>query len=198
MTEYKLFTGNSYVSTYEYHKDRERAPHLEQPAHRPRLFEARNLVRRIPDYKKLLYSDLGCGDGGFLQLLHEDGIEQAWGYDFCPANAAGWVERGVTAHAQDWTRQRHLGQVVILTEVLEHLQDPHGELRRIARSGQTQWIVASSPANESDASHCESHSWAWDYEGFANLFTTNGWSIVKHTLADWSQLVLAWKSPEDS
>lgn len=188
MAEYKFFDGRSYVSTFEFHKDRERAPHLEQSSHRHRLLAARDLVLRIPDYKKLSYSDLGCGDGGLLQLLIEEGIDHAWGYDFCPANAAGWKERGVVATSQDWTKKRVLGQVSILTEVLEHLEDPHGELRRISRV--SDWVVASSPANESDVWHCPEHAWAWDYEGFAALFANNGWLVVRHELSEWSQLIL--------
>src|SRR5690349_11844052 len=115
MTEYKLFTGDSpEVATFEFHEHRERAPHLEQPIHHDRLMKAAEFVEeaaelwlgshpdtedpRMPGQPRRVYvSDLGCGDGGLLQVLGQDPNLAAWGYDFAPANRAGWSERGVSA-----------------------------------------------------------------------------------------------------
>jgi Methionine biosynthesis protein MetW. len=174
------------VSTLDFHRDRERAPHLEQAAHRPRLLAAAKAIRELGD--GLTVSDLGCGDGGLLSLL--DGMD-AHGYDFQPANAAGWAERGVKAEAldvfgEDWHRVR-FGDVSVLTEVLEHLADPHGVLKRLP----SRFVVASSPRIETGQRHAEEHAWAWNEPGYARLFADAGWKVLRHDMLGWSQLIVA-------
>src|SRR5687767_4559878 len=100
MSEWKLFDGDEAdVSTFEFHEHRPRAPHLEQPIHRPRLEAAAVLVKVAANLGGKTLADLGCGDGGLLQPTA--GVVEGWGYDFCPANAAGWDERNVVAEALD-------------------------------------------------------------------------------------------------
>src|SRR6266545_4157660 len=103
MSQWRLFDGDvAYVSTFAFHQHRERAPHLEQPAHRDRLLHAAELVLAAQTLlgQPASVSDLGCGDGGLLSLV-QDQVADAWGYDFTPANAAGWVARGVKAQPLD-------------------------------------------------------------------------------------------------
>lgn len=193
MTEWKLFEGDvPYVSTPEFHADRERAPHLEQAAHRPRLELAASFVEEaLSEGDKYTVSDLGCGDGGLLSLLPGDTV--AWGYDFCPANAAGWAERGVTANLRDaFGRDKHTitcGDVSVMTEVLEHLADPHGALLRVRRRSDA--LVCSSPWNENPRMHSSEHAWAWDKEGYAVMIQNAGWTIVRHEQAGLFQVVSA-------
>lgn len=198
MAEYRLFEGDvPYVSTAEFHADRERAPHLEQAFHRERLERAAQFVRLVTDRqpsRDRTVSDLGCGDGGLLSLLRDPGGIAAWGYDFCPANAAGWVERGVHATSldvfgADWDRVG-IGRTVVMTEVLEHLADPHGVLRRV-RERDAGWLVCSSPWNETPSSHSAEHAWAWDLEGYAAMIEGAGWKITRHEQAGLFQVVLA-------
>lgn len=201
MTEYRL-PGWGTVDTFTFHEHRERAPHLEQPEHHHRLLAAHDLVRHavaeLYDHldrfmldEKVTVTDLGCGDGGLLSLLKDDDIE-CWGYDFQPSNQAGWYERGVTAYLADWTEHiLGVGEVVVLTEVLEHLRDPHGELQWLHSEIVPEWIVASSPAYESDVAAADCHAWAWDFPGYEKLFQDAGWEIITHQLSYWSQLVLA-------
>jgi hypothetical protein len=197
MSEWKLFEGDvPHVSTAAFHADRPRAPHLEQAGHRERLEIAAAYVRHAAeDVGGASVSDLGCGDGGLLSLIQDcDDILWAWGYDFCPANAAGWKERGVEAHALDvfggdWD-QVDTGNIVVMTEVLEHLADPHGSLRKL-RSRGVKWLVCSSPWNEKPGMHSAEHAWAWDQQGYADLITGAGWEIVRHEQAGLFQVVLA-------
>lgn len=202
MGEWKLFDGDTpHVSTPEFHKDRARAPHLEQPGHRPRLERACQLV---VDAANALFvtatfadgpvtvSDLGCGDGGLLQLLGEfEGID-ARGYDFQPSNAAGWAERGVLAQPFDvFGADRDkvsVGQVAVVTEVLEHLADPHAAVRWIGESAR--WIVASSPWRERPGRHDECHAWAWDLAGYQALIRQGGFEIETHDRVGPFQLIL--------
>jgi Methyltransferase domain len=209
VAEYRLFDGAiAYVSTYGYHEHRERAPHLEQAPHRGRLQRAANFVidavnrAAFAGPAEVTVSDLGCGDGGLLSLVQDHPlIGRAVGYDWAPANAAAWPERGVTGYRMDVlspAARRYpafndphplAADIVVMTEVLEHLADPHGTLRWA--TGRYRWLVCSSPRLESDRDHDASHAWAWDPAGYAALVDGAGWAVVRHELVDQFQVVLA-------
>lgn len=198
MAEYRFFEEGTVpaVSTYEFHKDRDRAQHLEQPNHHDRLMQAVEFVgEAYADLGpgRVTLSDLGCGDGGLLSLLKWSHMT-AWGYDFTPANVSGALLRGVDVLEADvfgcdrpWIS---LGQITTMTEVLEHLADPHDVLRWVHR--ESQYLVVSSPWNETPESHDECHAWGWDVEGYAELIKNAGWSILHHVKLPYKfQVVLA-------
>jgi 2-polyprenyl-3-methyl-5-hydroxy-6-metoxy-1,4-benzoquinol methylase len=194
VTEHRLYADKiPVVSTAEYHRDRSRAPHLEQEGHRDRLHRARDFIATLADGRALTVSDLGCGDGGLLSLVQELPGVTAWGYDFQPSNADGWRERGVTAYLADvfnGDRSRvRLGDVVVMTEVLEHLADPHGVLAWVRESAGH--LVCSSPWNEGPHLHDECHAWTWDVEGYALMIERAGWTVVRHDQVGPFQVVLA-------
>lgn len=199
MTEWKLFTGDvPHVSTAAFHQDRERAPHLEQPVHQPRLTRAAQFVleavARIGG-DHVTVADLGCGDGGLLSLVTPIPDTNCWGYDFQPSNQAGWVERGVRAFALDvFGADRaavQLGDISVCTEVLEHLADPHGAVRWIG--GTSRFLVASSPWNESPVSHDECHAWCWDHDGYRALIEQGDYRVLRHETVGQFQLILGEK-----
>ena len=198
--EYRLFEEDTipYQSTADYHAERDRAPHLEQGTHVGRLNLAAEMVRDAVHGTRQrgelvpTVVDLGCGDGGLLSLIKDDVGLLSWGYDFTPANAAGWAERGVQGYAVDvFGADRgsvRLGSVVITTEVLEHLADPHGVVRWIG--GSARFIVASSPWNENAESHDACHTWAWDMEGYRALIEQGGFTVVRHEKVGQFQVIL--------
>jgi len=193
--EHKLFDGDvAEVSTFAFHEHRERAAHLEQPAHRPRLLHAARLVNIAVNLGATTVSDLGCGDGGLLSLLEPMAVK-AWGYDFAPANIAGWLERGVTAYPLDVfgadRGEVELGDVTVVTEVLEHVSAPHDEVRWIAEH--SRFIVASSPWNEGPEGHDECHAWCFDVEGYRALIEGGGFRILRHDQVGQFQLILGMK-----
>ncbi len=197
MTEYRIYPDATVppVSTAEFHADRERAPHLEQAAHRPRLLAAAALVQQAVTLCGLppaTVTDLGCGDGGLLSLLRSQAI-YAWGYDFQPSNVAGWEERGVTAHQADVFGADldgvAVGDVAVMTEVLEHLADPHGAVRWVGE--RARYLVASSPWCETPAQHDECHAWAWDLAGYADLMRQGGFTVLRHEPVGPFQVLLA-------
>lgn len=207
MAEHKLFTGDTpHVSTFAFHEHRERAPHIEQDAHRPRLLTALGMitaaVRRVradradnPPQRDVTVADFGCGDGGLLSLIKDMPGVTGWGYDFAPANRAGWAERGVEAYPVDafdpgLILTDMVGDIVVTTEVLEHLADPHQAVRRLRLAGAT-YLVASSPWTEHAGSHDECHAWAWDVGGYCALLAQGGWQILLHTQIGMFQVVLA-------
>lgn len=185
MTEWRLFNGDSpHVSTFAFHEHRARAPHLEQFDHRQRLETCARLIR---DLKPASVLDLGCGDGGLLSLIHDI---PSWGYDFQPANADGWIQRGVTAEHRDVFNAFDVprwGDLVVMTEVLEHLADPHAVLDWVSRHAE--WVVASSPRNETGDDHGDCHAWAWDLDGYRALFEPH-FQVATHTTVDWSQIIV--------
>lgn len=201
MTEYRFFPEGEtpHVSTAEFHRQRERAPHLEQPIHRGRLEKAMGFIadahRRLVDSgtRWPLLSDLGCGDGGLLQLVAEQLPIKAWGYDFQPSNTAGWKERGVQAERADafgpnrpsWVE---VGDIAVTTEVLEHLADPHGAVRWIGEHAR--FLVASSPWNETPESHDECHAWGWDQDGYRALIEQGGFEVLRHETVGQFQVIL--------
>ena len=195
MTEWKLFAGDvAEVSTAAFHEHRERAPHLEQPIHRERLMTAAQFVFVAANLGARTVSDLGCGDGGLLSLIHNQ--VKAWGYDFAPANIRGWVEREVEASFLDVfgadRDQVQFGDVTVVTEVLEHLTDPRGAVQWIGRN--SRFIVASSPWDENDQSHDPCHAWAFDRPGYAALIEQGGYRLLQHVNVGRFQVVLGMKS----
>lgn len=140
--------------------------------------------------------DLGAGDGALLSLLPPEIHEQnrAWGYDIIehdityaktvrdvdvrPANVREALEAG----------ELELGEVVVLTEVLEHMADPHGFLDLLAHEAQVRYVVASSPYGETAERHEWNHAWCWDEQGYQAMFTAAGFDTVVFARVEWSQL----------
>lgn len=204
MVEHRLFAGPvPHVSTAAFHEHRERAPHLEQGVHRPRLEKAADFVMaavmelHYRGQEDVTVSDLGCGDGGLLSLLTSLHVK-AWGYDFQPSNTQGWAERGVTATQADvFGKDRNTieyGNIVVCTEVLEHVADPHGALRFIAVHPWVNYLVCSSPWTETMESHDECHAWAWDLDGYRALVEQAGFRVRRHVEVGMFQVVLAVKA----
>jgi hypothetical protein len=188
VSEHRLFAGLvPQVSTAEFHAGRDRAPHLEQPFHRGRLVRAAFLVEEAARLagRPVTVSDLGCGDGGLLSVLGNlPAVTDAWGYDFQVANSAGWPQRGVNAELADvFGADRgkvRFGDVTVMTEVLEHLADPHGAVGWVGSA----WLVCSSPWPETPLAHDECHAWAWDIAGYRALVEQGGWRVIRHDRVD--------------
>lgn len=185
MSEWKLFPDGEipFVSTLGYFGQQPRAPHLDQPHHVPRLHRAAEFLAQAVSEGARTLSDLGCGDGGLLSLVQGQ-FSRAWGYDLQPSSTGGWPERGVTATWLDAfgkDRDRvELGDAVAMTEVLEHVADPHGVLAWAHENDGTRWLVASSPFTETPAVHGPEHCWAWDQQGYSRMITAAGWDITRH------------------
>lgn len=185
MTEWKLFNDETpYVSTFAFHEHRDRAPHLEQADHRKRLETCARLIR---DLNPASVVDLGCGDGGLLSLISDI---PSWGYDFQPANTGGWILRAVTAEQRDVFNAFDVpqwGELAVMTEVLEHLADPHAVVEWVSRN--CGLVVASSPKDETGDRHGDCHAWAWDMDGYRALFDPH-FEVINHFGLDWSQILV--------
>jgi 2-polyprenyl-3-methyl-5-hydroxy-6-metoxy-1,4-benzoquinol methylase len=191
VAEYRLFTGDvANVSTFGFHEHRERAPHLEQGVHRGRLRLAADMVREAVDRIETRITapceviDLGCGDGGLLSLISHLPWVKAYGFDFQPSNEQGWKERNVNAalvnFVEDFDTVIPTADIYVMTEVLEHLTDPHGFVRKIRARADNVQLIASSPWTEHAGSHDECHAWAWDQEGYKQLMLQANFNVVRH------------------
>ncbi len=80
--------------------------------------------------------DIGCGDGLFLSLCKEKGIE-AEGIDFSDVAVSRCTERGLKAHRVDIATGLPFADnafpVVVALDVLEHVYEPGKLLREIKR-----------------------------------------------------------------
>jgi 2-polyprenyl-3-methyl-5-hydroxy-6-metoxy-1,4-benzoquinol methylase len=189
--EWKLYPDEvPLVSTYEWHKDRDAAPHLEQIPHQARLNQTRKYIEMAEDQLGIKsVVDLGCGDGGLLSTLkniyinslESNGAIKAWGYDFMPKNIDYAVNvRQVDARFGNFLEEEvDYGDLAVCTEVIEHLAKPHEFLAKL--STKVKYLVCSSPNDENDTYHYEGHCFAWDEEGYQNLLTNNGWKILDYT-----------------
>lgn len=197
MTEWQLFEPGTIPewTTPQWYSDRERAPHVEQSAHRGRLLLAAEMatqaIQADPTLKSL--ADLGCGDGGLLALLQPLSFDRdvpMWGYDLQETNVRPAVaEREVDVRYGDVVAgDIEWGDIAVTTEMLEHLLDPHEFVRRIAQHSRV--IVASSPFTETDQSHYEFHVWAWDISGYIALIEQAGYEVARHQTVDMFQVVM--------
>lgn len=178
--------------------------HLGSPtgAHVARLRAAAELVvglfmREIDAVESAV--DLGAGDGALLECIRSQGgdiVEACWGYEIIRADQQHAVrERGVNV---DLINVQYgldhgnlpLADVVVLTEVLEHMADPHGFLAKLHARPEVRYVVASSPHNETPEKHEWNHAWAWDCRGYLAMFRSAGFKGVEYHEVDWSQLWL--------
>jgi len=130
-------------------------------------------------------TDLGCGDGSLLARLRDVLLPAdipMWGYDLGKADLAYGQQRGLDLRSGDITKPHRLeyGELVIATEVAEHLEDPEDFLRGI----QAALLIVSSPSAETGDWHNPIHAWAWDRAGYDELVRRSGWTPVWHAGCD--------------
>ena len=187
--EWKFFEGDSpEFASADWYESIISAHHLDEPAHRERLIVAAEYAKKAVKLGGTAVVDLGCGDGGLLQLLKESNFP-SWGYDLMPNNIEHAVNvRGVDARFTNFISDDiEYADVAVMTETLEHMEDPH----QVVRDLPSKYLIASSPYNESDKSHYEFHLWAWDSDGYDELIRQGGYTILeKDFVSGWSQILL--------
>ena len=170
--------------------------HLDNRVHRLRLMCAAFTACTAADIEETRsIVDLGAGDGGLLSLLPKDYCEVSYGYEIITDSVRYANDvRGVDVRQANVVVGLHqiaLQPIAVMTEMLEHLADPHMFLRRLSQTGTIKSIVISSPHSETPDYHEWNHAWVWDREGYAKLVTDNGFEIVEHFDAEWSQIIHA-------
>lgn len=198
MSEWRLFPEGQPPewTTPEWYAERETAPHLEQEGHRERLILSARLANEVIDKRPgSVVIDFGAGDGGLLSLLRGD-ISAALGYDLQQTNVDAADARGETVLLRDvvatWpgSYERFTPNVALVTEMLEHLVDPHEFVQRLWDTPEISAVVASSPYTEDSTSHYDFHTWAWDLKGYRKLFEDKGWRVTAQETAWISQVIV--------
>lgn len=125
-------------------------------------------------------TDLGCGDGSLLALLATFGLP-AWGYEVGRGDVDAAGRRGLDVRQGDiLAGDIEYGDLLIVTEVLEHLADPEAFLRGLPG----RLLIVSSPSAETGDWHNPIHAWAWDMAGYAALLQRAGWTVLRHRECD--------------
>ena len=183
--EFKFF-DKPHSHDQAFYDTRRVSDHIHEMGHRGRLLETVELVSDLLENEIGEQGDLdsiadwGCGNGGLLHELNKRFPEvEMWGYDLSPlAVQFGKEKYGVNISQLDITSGLpKIAKIVVLTETLEHLVDPHRLLRRMEFGA---FVVASVPAFETPENHYEYHLRSWTEDSFAHLFSRNGWDVRKH------------------
>lgn len=199
MTEWRLFDPENKPEWLdsEWWTGTDNCNHLDNRVHQARLeavaSEAERCVQLVGRGSKGV-TDLGAGDGGMLSLLGNH--IPAKGYEIIKDSVRYAKEvRDVDVEEAHVTRDVYylrLNKVVTCTEFLEHLEDPHGFLRTLARRRQDfNYLIASSPFREDNVDHQWNHAWAWDMPGYARMIEDAGFKIMDQYPVEWSQVVVA-------
>ena len=178
--EWKLFDGAApYFSQPGFFAAHPWVPPENQAGHAQRQAMVAGIIRTVAEEPEPLASltDLGCGDGSLLALIKDLPVK-AWGYDLGAGNLARAAELGVDVReANILTDLLEYGELIVASEVVEHLADPERFLRGLP--GQS--LLLSSPSAETGDWHYEHHAWAWDLEGYWDLVERCGWTV------DWQE-----------
>jgi 2-polyprenyl-3-methyl-5-hydroxy-6-metoxy-1,4-benzoquinol methylase len=189
--EHKFLDRSKSLLDLTYHEFREAADHINQNYHRDRLLFSKKMILDLKDNIKNV-CDLGCGNGGLLKKL---GFEDYIGFDITPAN----IQYGRTHYNLSniflfnfineiniyENKYDHLKfnekipkkDLYIMTETLEHLEDPHAMLEKVSKL--CKYAHFSVPANESIQNSYELHIWVWDNNGFSNMVQQH-YTILDH------------------
>lgn len=159
----------------EFYQTRSAVDHIKQPHHSLRLLVLSAYVvyysrfdRNVQDKPFPKIGDFGCGTGGLMKYL--SGLVPArcelYGYDLSP-EAVNYAQgiRFLDVQLKDFVNEKvEYPDIMIVSEVLEHLPDPHRFLRKIPKET---IVVASVPAQETETRQS------------ANFFMEDGFFNIK-------------------
>jgi len=154
--------------------------------------------------------EVGCCEGVMTARLAPL-FEEVVAVDFTPELLAACPTLpGVTYeqhNAETWTPDRPF-DVVVLSEVVEHLRDPLGVVRRLA--SRAEWLVVSTPVNETPnprtfdplllgneaaIGDAAGHVWCFAPGDLLALVEAAGLSVISQTLSGVTEIICAQVPP---
>jgi hypothetical protein len=128
--------------------------------------------------------DPACGDGTVIQAaynLHK--FDKASLSDLSVVNInrldVNFPYSAQVDNLMDAIAKTDPVDVIVLTEILEHLEDPD-EVLRLART-KAKRVLVSSPLEEPEHSNNHEHLWSFDREGYAEMLMDAGWTPFGYT-----------------
>lgn len=168
--------------------------HISNWVHQARIQAATDAAVALCEYSAgtTEITDIGTHEAGVLQSLPEPFRSCSWGYEVNRACIEAAVAKGLDVRYADVVNQDvPIAEVIVCTEVLEHLEHPHEFARRLGELG-ARFAVFSSPHSETVEGHHEwNHAWAWDRPGYRAMLEEAGWRIIDHYDVEWSQFAIA-------
>lgn len=137
--------------------------------HGERVDKLIEMAHELPDIKTI--GDLSCGNAAIA--LSFPGAQLTLG-DF----AAGYEVHG---KIEDTINTIEPVDLFILTETLEHLDDPGAVLHDIR--SKTKLLLVSTPVDCWEDTNPE-HYWAWSREGVEELFVDAGFTVLAYEIVD--------------
>lgn len=150
------------------------------PDHVERVAASAELISRYRSQIKTA-ADLSCGDAAILSRI-DDGLEQAYVGDLIGARG----EYPTRPHVRVLPAGplpgslEHLPQQVdlfVLSETLEHMDDPDDLLRRLALYAR--YLFVSTPLDEIESSGNLEHYWSWGQADVHQMLRDAGWDPVE-------------------
>ena len=192
-------------STRAWHDARPGAEHEKELAHRPRLELAATVTANaVLELGADGVLDVGAGAGGLLVMIAAElarlglddvavgGIEwHAPSRERAAGKGIRLVDGDVTALAVALRLPCTDRTVVVATELVEHLENPHGFIRDLYADERIVGIVISSPHNETARYFSEGHRWAWTDAGYRQLVAAAGWQPAYQAAAGPFQVLYA-------
>jgi hypothetical protein len=150
-----------------------------QPGFRQRAKMVADLVHLVAEVSPAVVAvtELGCGDGSLLGRFDLQSFVKRWGYEIGAGDVERACSRGLDVRQADiLSDPLEYGDLLVVSEVLEHLADPVKFL--MALPLEDGFLIASSPSEETGDWHNPIHSWAWDAGGYRELLERGGWRVL--------------------
>lgn len=126
--------------------------------------------------------DPACGDSTVVAVAYQiSAFDKAYLGDISPDTINKLVPGVLPFETERFVGDLHSTleaippvDAIVLTEILEHLEDPDAVLR-LART-KARWLAASSPICPDGTDHTDQHIWAFDMEGYREMLEAAGWT----------------------
>jgi hypothetical protein len=137
-------------------------------------------VALVEDLQAVSLVDLSCGDGAVLRGI-QAGVKHETHLVFGDLVQADHVDLigPIESSIMYFNAVSGVdGRMLVLTETVEHLEDPD-RILRIAREAFSSLLVTT-PIDETDAHGNEEHYWSWSEDDVRQMLVDAGWHIHTH------------------